>query len=236
MAKKEKNNTPKKESTVLPIIIGVLVVAALAGVILFFANYKSDSSEGESLIVATKESEGDGEIIDYESKGALKLADYSKLEVEKEKDDKDEDLISRMWEEYTEKCTVNEYPDGYFEEAVRDAKMEYAGFASATGVSYEELLESYGMDESTVNDVAGDTVEGRMIAATIAAKENLKLTDELEEKYLMSLMEYEEKEREPLADLEEDYMKGYSGRYKDDCIVEMVKEWLFKNKTTVKGS
>ena len=234
--KKEKvsgNKAEKKENTVFPIILGVLFVAVLAGVIIFLSIYSEKNKKAP--VVATKVTEGDGEIIDYEKNGMVKLADYSKLEIEKEKDDTDEDLKNSNWDAYLEKCTVNDYPDGFLEEAISDTQKQYEGFAEVSGMTYDELLESYGMDENTVNEVAADTVNARMIAKTIASKENLKLTDKMKEDYLMALMSYEEKERAPLDDLVKDYIEGYSGRATDDCIVEMVKDWLFKNKTTVKG-
>ena len=240
MKKRQKNPNKKAQSGIVPVIIGVVVIVVVVAAILITATWSQRVKEQQDLIIATEQSEGDGELSDYEAPNYIKLADYSEFSIsdedeeaiEEEEDTSEDDKLaekkSAMWDNYVAACTIDSYPDDLVEEAVYDTKKQYENFAYVTGETYEDLLESYGMDEETVTDVSKDTVLSRMIAKTIAYREGLSLDDELTEKYLLVLTSYEEgEEKESYEELVKDYMENYSGRYLDDCYVELVKEWLY---------
>jgi FKBP-type peptidyl-prolyl cis-trans isomerase (trigger factor) len=101
------------------------------------------------------------------------------------------------------------------------------GFAEASGMTVEELAESYGMDDSSIEEAAKDDVKGRLVAKTIALKENIKLTDDIYLKKLVEMMESDEKNPD-LNTLEKDYIDTTSVRPKDDAYVQLVKDFLME--------
>ena len=242
MSKKD-NKKNKKESNIFPIVLGVGVVIAVAVGILVLATWSERVKQEQDMIVATEQTPGDGELSDYEDANYVTLADYSDREYTVDPDDIDDDLseeeqqielAGQVWDDYLAECEVKSFPDDLVAESKKDVEKQYESFAYITGVSYEELLESYGMDDDAVQSVAEDTVKARMVAKTIAYREGMSLSDSDVERYLLVLTSYEEgDEKESLEELKKDYLENYSGRYLDDCYVEMVKDWLF-DRTEIK--
>ncbi|MBO4395273.1 MAG: hypothetical protein J5819_02885 [Eubacterium sp.] len=214
---KNKNNSKHRKDTWLPIILGVLMIAAVIGLVLFLSNMSEKASE----------SAGDGELVDYEEQGTIKLADYNNPGIEILDEKESDDPPGAFWDDYVEKCSAKKLPQDLVDEAYSDTRKEYEGFAEVTGTTYEELLNEYGMTEDTVLSVAEDTVKGRLAAKTIAIRESITIDDSVMEEKLMDIMGYEEEDREPLDDLIKDYVENYGRRPRDDVYVEVVKQWLF---------
>lgn len=150
---------------------------------------------------------------------------YTKEKLKKENLDNIGDL---SWSEFTDSCKVKKYPEGLVAEAKKELNAQYENFAKASGTTYEDLLDSLNMDDETVTEAAQDTVRDRMLAKTIAARENLKLDDENYRKYLLRMLEYKEKDNMTLEALVSEYQKDYSRHSRDDMMVELAKDFVGK--------
>lgn len=161
------------------------------------------------------------------SKGKYKTVEaykkYVKQKLKKENLDNAGDLA---WTELADSCKVKKYPKGLVEAAKKDLENQYKNFAKASGTTYDDLLASLSMDDELVLETARDTVKDRMIAKTIAARENLKLDDESYRKYLMQMMEYKESDNMSTEALVTEYARDYSGNSKDDMLIEHVKKFV----------
>lgn len=217
----------KKKDSIIPIILGVVVIALIIGGVLIFSFFtKKEQAEANSRKAV--EAEDDGEAIDYEKKGIIKLGDYKGFKETTDPKESD-DWETLIWDDFLETCEIEEYPEKLEEEAILDTQMQYQGFAEASGVSYEDIMSEYSMDDDTVRDVARDTVKGRLVAKTIAVREGFKISDSDLDKYLKKMMECSENDKSTSEELMKDYLEGYSVRPKDDIYIEMVKELLLKN-------
>lgn len=174
----------------------------------------------------------------------------------KEENGKPEEAGEEAWGALTEKCKVSEYPGSLVAEEFEIQKQQYADFAEASGVTYEEILQTFNMDEDGLEEMARDVVQERMIAKTIAAKENLVLDDGTYRKYLQEIMVEEDDEdaddggneagdgasdsadkddasggqpEKTLDELEREYKEMYGARPKDDMLIQLVKIFIGKN-------
>ena len=228
----KKDCTMKKnkfKSDILPILIGVLFVGALVGAVLFFANQSKEPAAIERVHAAD-----DGELADYESDNTITLGDYNNLSSLATKEDLSEkntdDPKVFLWDSYLETCKIKSYPKDMLDAAIIDQQVQMQGFAKASGMTVEELAESYGMDDSSIEEAAKDDVKGRLVAKTIALKENIKLTDDIYLKKLVEMMESDEKNPD-LNTLEKDYIDTTSVRPKDDAYVQLIKDFLMEKWT-----
>lgn len=234
MSKNNKTARDGRDGGMMPVILGVLIIVAVVGAVLaisFLTGKGKETTQVEKHEETKKrqavEAADDGKLEDYEKSGLVTLTDYKSFAKSyKKPEDNEEDLRDALWDDYLETCQVKEYPENLVEEALADTIMQYEGFAEVTGVTYDELLESYGMDESMVEDVAKDTIRGRLVASTIATRERLNADDATLEKYLMKLMDYDKSDFSSMEQLKKDYLEGYSVRPVDDVYVEMVKDYL----------
>ena len=226
----------KKKETVIPIVIGMVFIALIVVLVLILANHTKKTEERlaeESAAAAVPTAPAapasdDGELIDYEEKGIITLADYRAFRETTDPKDSD-DWLQLLWDDYLAECKISEYPEDLLNEALNDTTRQYYNFAEAAGMSVEELLESYGVDETTINEVAKDSVKGRLVAKTIASKEGFTLDDDKMVTYLMRMMEYGEKDKDTAQNLIKDYLNDYGARPKDDIYIEMVKDILLEN-------
>lgn len=152
--------------------------------------------------------------------------EYKQYLKKKLKKENQETVDEIAWAEMIDTCEVEEYPEDLVKAAQQDLEGQYRNFAKVSGSSYEDLLASLNMDEETVKETAEETVRDRMVAKTIAKRENLTLTDEQYKKYLMETMEYTEKDNMSLEALISEYKRDYGGRPKDDMLVEVVKDFV----------
>lgn len=151
---------------------------------------------------------------------------YAKTKVRQENVDA---LGDTIWDEYIKKCKVNKYPKGSKKQAYADLKKQYQGIAELSGTSYEEIITNLGMTDADVKGLAKDEVKARMVAKTIAVKENLVLSEEQYRKYLLEEVSSEDEDEQTLKKLEQSYRQDTSAYPKDDMLVKFVKEFIGKN-------
>lgn len=152
---------------------------------------------------------------------------FEYMKVKEEKENR-ETVGDTVWDELVEKCEVKEYPEGSKKQAYKDLKRSYKGFAEASGFTYDEFIGNLGYTEQDMRSMANDNVRNRMIAKTIAVKENLQLTDEQYEAYLLEYVDPEEEEDKTIKALEKAYWEQESSYPRDDMLIELVKEYIGK--------
>ncbi len=133
------------------------------------------------------------------------------------------------WGTVLENCEVVRYPEGAVEEEEGSQKEQYKAFAELQGMSYEELLQGFGMTEESLPELAQETVMERMAVKTIIAREQLIFDDAAYEKYLLSSMEYPENSGKTLKELEQEYREDYGSHPKDDMMLLFVQEYVGSN-------
>lgn len=149
--------------------------------------------------------------------------EYAKAKEEKENR---EGIGDTVWEDYAKDCKVKSYPKGTRDQAYKDQKRSYQNFADASGMTYEELIGGLGYGDEDIQSMADEAVRDRMVAKTIASKENLTMTDSQYEQFLLEFLEPEEGEETTLAALEKRYRQEQSSYPRDDMLVELVKQFL----------
>ena len=217
---------PKKNYTLLPILLGTLIIAAIIGGVIFLALQSKKAPERS----ATEPSD-DGTLVDYEKEGTLTLGDYHTLTslVKKEDltDENTDDPTGLVWEEFMKTCKIKSYPKDLLDEALLDAQKQYDDFLEASGMSEEELIEAFNLDENTLKNNAKDMVKSRLVAKTIALREGLEMSDEEVRTALITLMD-EDNKNVPLETILNDYVESTSVRPRDDAYVEKIKDYLMK--------
>lgn len=158
-----------------------------------------------------------------------KEKDYYAYIKQKERKKNIDAMGDTIWDDFLGKCKVLKYPDGSKEQAFKDLKRQYKSVGDMSGSSYEEILMGLGMTEDDVEGLAEDEVKGRMVAKSIAAKENLVLSEEQYRQYLMDEVSPSDDEELSLEDLEKRYAKDNSVYPRDDMLIRLVKEFIGKN-------
>lgn len=196
--------------------------------VIFDSTYDDEEVAGKKVDFSiTIHGKFDDSYAKWLSKGKYKTVDaYKKYVKEKLKKENLENVGDLAWTELTDACEVKKYPKGLVEDAKKDLVKQYENFAKASGTTYDDLLASLNMDDELVLETAQETVRDRMIAKTIAAKENLKMDDESYRKYLMQMMEYTEDDNMSLEALVAEYTRDYSGNPKDDMLIEYAKKFV----------
>ena len=107
----------------------------------------------------------------------------------------------------------------------------YKSFAELSGCSVEELLESFGMTEDDAKEVGEDTAKDRMIAKTIAAKENITMDDATYQSLLISNLvdDTDGTDNMSVAELEDAYTSQYAENPKEAMFLECVKKFVADN-------
>lgn len=131
-----------------------------------------------------------------------------------------------VWDSVMEDSEVLKYPKGAVEEETVNTKKQYESFAEMQGISFDDLLEQFGMTEEGFEEIAQDTVKERMIAKTIMAKEQLAFDDATYQKYLLDSMEETEDSGKTLEELENEYKEGYGEHPKDDMMLRLVQDFV----------
>lgn len=140
-----------------------------------------------------------------------------------------------VWSEVIDKVSMKKYHSGEVANATAENRKSYENFAQMSGYSLEELLESFGMTEDDIEEVGKDMALERMVAKTIAAKENLVLDDSTYQQLIIDYMEYEDGQGDNLTlpELEQDFEESYAESPKDSMLVEYVKQYLLSNATVI---
>ena len=146
-------------------------------------------------------------------------------------------LADDVWSLVTEQVTVNNYHKGELNNAIEEATLSYENFAAFSGYdTVAELLETFGMTEEDLEDVAKDMALDRMTAKTIAAKENLVLEYAEYRELLVDYMEYETgvDENMTIEEIEAEFEESYAENPKEAMFLEFVKRFVAEN-ANVKG-
>lgn len=136
-------------------------------------------------------------------------------------------LGETVWEQVVENSELKKLNKVEVENATEETIKSYESFAEMSGVSTDELLESFGMTMEDVDDVAKDAAFDRMLAKTIAAKENLTMDDASYKQLLIDSMEYEDDSYKTMSleEIENDYFESYSEDPKEAMLLEFVKQY-----------
>lgn len=162
------------------------------------------------------------------SKGKYKTIDeYYEYEKQLQLKDNQENKGDLVWDSLKEETEITTVSEVMLSRTTEDVTNMYKNFAELSGTTVEELLESFGMGEDGISEVAQETVADHMIAKTIAAREGITLDDAYYMQTLRELLGYEEGDDEkPLEELEKEYKKDQGSRPKDDVLVERVREYV----------
>lgn len=151
---------------------------------------------------------------------------YDKILAE-QKEDNMNNKGELVWDSFKETCEAKSVPENMLAQSKEDINQMYTTFAEMSGMTLEELLESFGMDEDGVSQIAEDTVIDVMIAKSIAAKENLTMDDATYQNKLWSALGYEEGDDEQtLEDLEKEYKESQGSHPRNDMLVEVAKDYI----------
>lgn len=162
---------------------------------------------------------------DGECTSAASFNDYVRQELYNENVD---NLSDDVWYKVTENVEVKKYHRGELKNAEEETVKSYESFAEMSGYTVDELLSSFGMTEDDVDEVAKESAVEKMVAKTIAAKENLTLDDETYKNMLLESLEYEDGEEQgkTLEDMENDYLSMYEMNPKDGMLEEYVMQYI----------
>lgn len=171
--------------------------------------------------------------------------EYEKsVQLEENRDSKGE----LVWDELREGVKVESVPEKMLASANEDVTKMYTSFAELSGMEVNELLESFGMDEDGLEEIANETVTDIMIAKTIASKEGITMDDEYYKNALMEMLgseestdestensdgESEETQEETqeaaprtLEEMEAEYKESMGSRPRDEMLIERVKDFV----------
>lgn len=142
-------------------------------------------------------------------------------------------IADDVWEQVVENADVKEAFEGEVENAVKETMDNYESFAELSGCTVEELLESFGMTEEDARDVGKDMAKERMIAKTIAAKENIVMDDEKYKELLVNYMAEDDTEiaDKSLEELESTFIEQYAENPRESMFLECVKKYVADNAT-----
>lgn len=162
---------------------------------------------------------------DGECTSAASFNDYVRQELYNENVD---NLSDDVWYKVTENVEVKKYHRGELKNAEEETVKSYESFAEMSGYTVDELLSSFGMTEDDVDEIAKESAVEKMVAKTIAAKENLTLDDETYKNMLLESLEYEDGEEQgkTLEDMENDYLSMYEMNPKDGMLEEYVMQYI----------
>lgn len=162
------------------------------------------------------------------SEGKYKTVDeYYEYEKQVQLEDNKNNKGDLVWDSLKESSEIKSVPQSMLERTRNDINQMYKNFAEMSGMSVEELLESFGMGEDGIDEIANDTVADCMIAKSIAAKEGITMDDEYYKKALWDALAYEDGDDEQtLEALEKEYVENQGSRPKDDMLIERVKDYV----------
>lgn len=170
-------------------------------------------------------------VADKASDGKYKtVQEYYDYEKAKQLDENKENKGELVWDTLKEDATIDTAPETMLTRAQEDTKLMYTSFAELSGMTLEELMESFGMDEDGIEEIAQDTVKDYMISKTIAAKEGITMDDTYYKNALMTALGYEEgDDGTSLEAMEKEYKESQGSRPKDDMLIERVKDFVGEN-------
>lgn len=210
-------------------IIGIKKGKKKTVVCTFPADYDDEELAGKTVQFTIKVNERFSDKTAQElSEGKYKTIDeYYEYEKQLQLKDNQENKGDLVWDSLKEETEINSVSETMLSRTTEDVTNMYKNFAELSGTTVEELLESFGMGEDGIGEIAQDTVADQMIAKTIAAREGITLEDTYYKQTLWELLGYEEGDDEKTLDeLEKEYKENQGSRPKDDVLVERVREYV----------
>ena len=192
------------------------------------ANYSSDEEEVKRAkwILKNKKEYQDKEDL-FDAIIASKSLEEAKEVVEEQKEDNINNKGELVWDSFKETCEAKSVPENMLAQSKEDVNLMYTNFAEMSGMTLDELLESFGMDEDGVSEIAEDSVIDVMIAKSIMAKENLTMDDTTYKNKLWTALGYEDGDDEKsLSDLEKEYKESQGSHPKNDMMIEVAKDYI----------
>jgi trigger factor len=175
------------------------------------------------------------ELVKKDSKGEFKtIAEYEKDLKESLRAEKEDSKADEAWNQVLQNSEVIKAPAQYKEIAIKDIKLQYEAFAKQQGSTLEEVLTNFGMTEDDLPDLAMDSMKERMVAKTIAKKENLSIDDKFLKKFIEDTLG-EENSKKSLTELVKTYKEQLSSHPKDDALIEKAKEFVASKCKTAKS-
>ncbi|MCR5797094.1 MAG: FKBP-type peptidyl-prolyl cis-trans isomerase [Eubacterium sp.] len=157
------------------------------------------------------------------------LAEYFSFEHDEQLKDNRENKGDLVWEDYKEKCEIVSIPKNILNDAVESTRTMYENFAKVSGMTLEETLGQFGMDENSIGEVGEETAQDILISKTILAKENYTVTDEEYVECINSALGYEGKDKKTdLEALINEYKELQGLRPKDETLVDIAKKVIGK--------
>ena len=139
------------------------------------ANYIKKTPETTDELVS-KATDGEYETIeDYLAYEKQKLTDQAE---ESKKSEAFNELMTQLFNTFT----INSIPEDLVDYSLGSARNQYIQMAQMYGMTYEDMIASYGVDQTTFEGYLKDDIESslkqEMILNAIAETENLTLSDE----------------------------------------------------------
>lgn len=160
----------------------------------FPADYDDDSLAGKTVQFSIKVHEKFSDKTAQRVSGGTcnTVQEYFEYEKAAQLEENRESKGELVWDELRDGVKVQSVPEKMLSRANEDVTKMYTSFAELSGMDVNELLESFGMDEDGLEEIANETVTDIMIAKTIAAKEGITMDDEYYKKALLEVLGSEE--------------------------------------------
>ena len=168
---------------------------------------------------------------EYSEGECTSAADFKEYMRKSLYEEKVDSIADDAWESVVDNTEVEKVAKGELDNAVKETMDNYKSFAELSGCSVEELLESFGMTEDDAKEVGEDTAKDRMIAKTIAAKENITMDDATYQSLLISNLvdDTDGTDNMSVAELEDAYTSQYAENPKEAMFLECVKKFVADN-------
>ena len=110
-------------------------------------------------------------------------AEVVRTQITEQKENQQKSLMNNeLMTQLYNTCTVNGYPQEVIDFSVARMKEYYAGSAEASGMTFEEMLELYGMDEETfrltIEEQVKESMDQELILSAIAEEEKIEVSEE----------------------------------------------------------
>lgn len=168
---------------------------------------------------------------EYSEGECTSAADFKEYMRKSLYEEKVDSIADDAWESVVDNTEVEKVAKGELDNAVKETMDNYKSFAELSGCSVDELLESFGMTEDDAKEVGEDTAKDRMIAKTIAAKENITMDDATYQSLLISNLvdDTDGTDNMSVAELEDAYTSQYAENPKEAMFLECVKKFVADN-------
>lgn len=140
---------------------------------------------GESALTEqnVKSVSGYDSIAEYKTalKESLEKLNQSSLENE---------IMNQAWDAAVEQATLIKYPQDMFRKELSEVKANYEGYTQMMGMTYDEVLDHFGLTEEEIRKKAMDYVKSDLLVYAIAEAENITMDDKEYQQEMDKRMEF----------------------------------------------